>query len=118
MIWAAIAVSIALATAALIIALRGQEATKRALAEREDLREARYEDYMPTATPEPKQAPLPFDENDPPKLKLYSGPSGKYRCECHQREINNGDEVLMWPRPDRAPGARSLFCGQFIKEQQ
>jgi hypothetical protein len=116
MIWLAIAISLATSVAAIVITLRGQEATKRMLAERDDLREARQEEYMPGVTA--KQAPLPFDENDPPKLKYYTGPDGKHRCECHNEPINNGDTVMIWPRPDLAEGARSLFCHKFIKEQQ
>lgn len=67
---------------------------------------------------EEQEAALPFDESNPPTWKTYHGRDGKYRCDCHGRDIRREDDVLLWPRPDRGPGVYSRFCRQWMIEQQ
>jgi hypothetical protein len=113
--WGLLALSLAMSTTALLFALRRVEDRQRAQNEAEERREAVQEEYMPGQAR--REAPLPMDPDNPPKLKRYTGPDGRYRCHCHELEIKNGDEILIWPRPDQGNGARSLFCARFVKEQ-
>ncbi|MEU6362241.1 hypothetical protein [Streptomyces albidoflavus] len=47
--------------------------------------------------------PLPVDPDNPPQRGVYivepQGP--RERCLCHDRPIEDGAEVLLWPQPAR-----------------
>ena len=59
---------------------------------------------------------IPLDPNDPPKLKVYRGPTGKRVCTCHGDDVKQNQQVWLWPRPDY-PGQVDIYCESWMKEQ-
>lgn len=60
---------------------------------------------------EPQALPLPVDPNNPPRLVSYNPTPGSPQrlCDCHGREIEQGDQVFLWPNP-AAEGAMWILC--------
>jgi hypothetical protein len=54
---------------------------------------------------------LAFDLNNPPKAMIYNPRSGvsTVRCQCHDRLLDIGEEILMWPNPAEE-GAYFAIC--------
>lgn len=61
--------------------------------------------------------PIPFDSSNPPRRMVYRGPVGKRKCTCHSGNIQPGQAVYLWPRPDREAGTMDIYCESWIHEQ-
>jgi hypothetical protein len=61
--------------------------------------------------PEPEEAALPVDPDNPPFPRVYRRRPGREPrfCHCHGRELVDGETVLFWPNPD-IEGAFWLVC--------
>lgn len=58
--------------------------------------------------------PLPLDHRLPPKVFVYQPRSGQQApiCDCHQRPIEPGEQVVLWPVPcgmDEEPGSKGYW---------
>jgi hypothetical protein len=56
-----------------------------------------------------RMAPVPYSEENPPKIIPFTGPPEKYRCKCHDRFLVPGEQIIWWPRPDLAEGAVEIY---------
>lgn len=61
----------------------------------------------------PEPPALKIDPNNPPSWKVYRGAGGP-TCNCHNRRIETGQNILMWPDPENE-GAYRLFHEGFIE---
>jgi hypothetical protein len=63
---------------------------------------------QPPKDPE-RLAPVPYNEENPPKIISFTGAPEKYRCKCHNRFLVPGEQIIWWPRPDLAEGAVEIY---------
>jgi hypothetical protein len=56
-----------------------------------------------------RMAPVPYSEENPPKIIPFTGPPEKYRCKCHDKFLVPGEQIIWWPRPDLAEGAVEIY---------
>lgn len=72
-----------------------------------------YDDFADEEIDEEELPALKVDPENPPTWKIYKGPGGP-RCNCHDRPIQYGENILMWPDPEN-PGAYRLFHEDFVE---
>jgi hypothetical protein len=64
----------------------------------------------------PSGEPRAFDEGNPPHYTVYNPDTYNVlrapRCSCHNRPIEKGEKVLLWPIPDHPEGGIDIFCEQ------
>jgi hypothetical protein len=82
------------------------------------VRETRREPVVAYDGPVSKNTgePRPFDEDNPPHYTVYNpliyNVLRAPRCSCHNRPIEKGEKVLLWPIPDHPEGGIDIFCEQ------
>lgn len=74
----------------------------------------KYDDFEVYDDEDEEEMPaLKIDPENPPTWKIYRGNRGPH-CNCHDKRIEYGENILMWPDPEE-PGAYRLFHEGFVK---
>lgn len=59
---------------------------------------------------------IALDKTNPPKAMIYKEQGHHQKCHCHRRELEPGQEVLIWPNADE-PGAFWIICKDFQRDR-